>query len=91
MSSNTTSRKDEPAILPSHQLPVEYLCINDAQAVQVFDYLNGADDKVDKELVFVHLKLCYQCQEAVAALITLDATVRERVTRLKQEREPVPV
>lgn len=86
MSSNTRSRTDELASLRSRELPAEYLCIDEDQAVLVFDYLNGADDKVDHEMVAVHLGLCYRCQESVAALIRLDASVRDRLSRLK----PVP-
>lgn len=82
--SNRRSRNDEVPTAEPRQLPDEYVCIAPDEAVQLFDYLNKADDKVDQELVAVHLGLCLHCQEAVAALTTLDSTLRKRRRKLEE-------
>jgi hypothetical protein len=65
----------------AHSLP-QYVCIDEDEAVVVMDYLNGAEDRVDKELVLGHLALCFDCQEAAAAMMGIDTRVRERVLAL---------
>lgn len=72
-------------------LPTEFVCIDEDEAVAVFDYLNGADDNVDKELIAVHLQLCFDCQEAVVALLALNPAARQRLAVLKPQRVPTMV
>jgi hypothetical protein len=68
-------------------LPTDYICIDENEAVKVMDYMSGSDAHVDEDVVADHLRLCFSCQEAVAALVSLNPAFRERLARLKQ-REP---
>lgn len=65
-------------------LPEEYSCIDPNEAVQLFDYLNGADKSADKALLSAHLGLCYSCQDAADAMMKLDKAVKERRAELKE-------
>lgn len=79
MSSNNGSdnhKLDQATAVP------QYECIDEDEAVVVLDYLNGADNGVDKELVLAHLALCFDCQEVAAAMMRIDPRVRERVLAL---------
>ena len=64
----TTKRRSLRATPQPRPLPTDFICIDPDMAAQLFDYLNDADETVDKNAAAAHLALCFHCQEAVARL-----------------------
>ena len=70
-------RTNTPA--PKRPLPNNYICIDPVESLMVFDYLNGRRE-VDKNIVALHLNLCYQCQDAVETLRIIDDAIKEKLS-----------
>jgi hypothetical protein len=83
MKANTTKVQSNGTSASVDTVPDEFVCVDEDEAVQVFDYFNGSNANVDRELVGVHLRVCYQCQEAVASLMMLDSSIKKRLLELK--------
>ena len=66
--STTTKRRSVRPSLPPTPLPTEFICIDPEEAAELFKYLNGTDESVDKAASAAHLGLCFHCQEAVLRL-----------------------
>jgi len=76
--SSNRQRSVRSSIRP-RPLPKEFRCIDQEEAVRLFDYLNSSNESVDKEAALAHLALCFHCQEAVARLIKIDKTLLEKI------------
>lgn len=63
---------------PKQALPDDFVCIAPEESIMVFDYLYGRN-KVDKQLVALHVNLCDQCQENVKALKDIDEALKEEL------------
>ena len=61
------------------RLPEEYVCIAPRDAPEVFEWLKGRP--ADAEAAEVHLRLCFNCQEAVRNLMHVDEEFRNRAGR----------
>ena len=81
MRSQSTMKKKPGAKRRRRPLPGQYLCIAEAEAPLVFDWLSGAGTEADRELAEIHLRLCFHCQEAVAQLMVLDEKFRASAGR----------
>lgn len=68
----STRRRSARTSLAPQPLPKNFVCVDPEEATQLFDYLNGAAEGVDKEAAAIHLRLCFNCQDAVARLKNID-------------------
>lgn len=62
-------------------LPEQFICIAPTEAPLVFDWLKGAGSEAQNEIAEIHLRLCFQCQEAVITMMRLNSEFRENVRR----------
>ena len=77
-----TRTKEEPvASRPTRRLPNKFICIDPSEAPQVIDWLNGAGVVGDREVVEVHLRLCFHCQEVVVHRMQIDEEFKKRAGR----------